>query len=360
MSRWSHRTESLVEQLRAVADLALLVQLPSAGRSLIAAQDIAQGTAIHSELPMLAIPSPNDIQSTCYACLGSIPPPPATHVGTNQQSGAEPHNAEFCSDDCYQFATNEFLAIEEMCDFLRLRHACAEQNAKFPLLASRLACMTLQRQQQTSHTRMSSGHNNFDCTPSSNQATRYCRRGDAVHDMSDLCFVTGTMDNPPPEWIAMHQLLLEGLQTSGIASIPQKFNLSWYCWVLSRIHINAFRVDTIPLFGPSKHLVGGDRGRAMLRAASGVIGADSGMSTGLGSAVYLLASMLNHSCQPNVDVTFPGNDAMISFVAAMDVPKHTELCISYIDADMSTKARQERLQFAYGFTCTCPKCVHGE
>ena len=29
----------------------------------------------------------------------------------------------------------------------------------------------------------------------------------------------------------------------------------------------------------------------------------------LGTAIYLLASLFNHSCSPNVDVTFPANNS---------------------------------------------------
>ena len=31
----------------------------------------------------------------------------------------------------------------------------------------------------------------------------------------------------------------------------------------------------------------------------------------LGTAVYLLASMFNHSCSPNVDVTYPLNNSKL-------------------------------------------------
>ena len=151
----------------------------------------------------------------------------------------------------------------------------------------------------------------------------------------------------------MHSLLLQGLASAGgiSPSTLRFFDLKWYCSVLSRLHLNVFRVDTVPpldiLSDPS----------ALLRAAAAAVGGGGEPTSPQGSAVYLLGSMFNHSCEPNVDITFPENNAEISFVAAMDIPKHTELTVSYIDATAGRAARQEQLRFAYGFRCGCPKCV---
>ena len=48
----------------------------------------------------------------------------------------------------------------------------------------------------------------------------------------------------------------------------------------------------------------------------------------VGSAVYLLASLFNHSCEPNVDVHFSRNDGVATFVAARDIDEGEPLCIS--------------------------------
>ena len=51
--------------------------------------------------------------------------------------------------------------------------------------------------------------------------------------------------------------------------------------------------------------LGPGKGLADLAAAA-VTGAEGGR---LGSAIYLLASLFNHSCCPNIDVTFPNNNS---------------------------------------------------
>ena len=45
----------------------------------------------------------------------------------------------------------------------------------------------------------------------------------------------------------------------------------------------------------------------------------------LGTAVYLLASLFNHSCSPNVDVTFPANNSEYSIPSFVDINQHNKL-----------------------------------
>jgi len=94
-------------------------------------------------------------------------------------------------------------------------------------------------------------------------------------------------------------------------------------------------------------------------AAAGEAGAEGSPAHHTGSAVYLLASMLNHSCEPNLDVTFPHNNGVVRFTAARDIARNEQLTISYIDAEQGTAARQHALEFAYGFRCRCPRCQEG-
>jgi hypothetical protein len=54
-------------------------------------------------------------------------------------------------------------------------------------------------------------------------------------------------------------------------------------------------------------MLNGDCSLAEMAAAS--VGAQQGSS--LGTAVYLLASLFNHSCGPNVDVTYSLNNSKL-------------------------------------------------
>jgi SET and MYND domain-containing protein len=328
---------NLAQQLEARSSSVNIVNLPNYGRSLIAAKDIEAGSLIHTdEQPMLCTPSPAAYDTACASCLRPVPPISFAASGNNKAGGTNNRQHRFCSIDCEKTALDMWLKIDLLCDFSALQTACKDRAEKFPLMAARLACMTLQQQRPG---------NEINSKPTKNfVSNKKLIRGDPLKDLSSLCYANITQ--APDDWSEMHGLLLQGLSRSGLSI--SKFDLDWYCWVLSRLHLNVFRVDTVPPLDIQTDPA------ALFRAAAAAV---SGGAPHQGSAVYLLGSMFNHSCEPNVDITFPYNNAEISFVAATDIAKNTELTISYIDAGVGRNARQEQLRFAYGFLCNCPKCV---
>jgi hypothetical protein len=109
-----------------------------------------------------------------------------------------------------------------------------------------------------------------------------------------------------------------------------------YVAVMARLHLNTFKVEaTFPIDWSQGHA-----------AAAAMLGGDAASA---GSALYLLGSLFNHSCEPNVHVTFPGNDSTAVFTAARQIAAGEQLFITYIDAGQELDARQEYLAFAYGF-----------
>lgn len=115
-----------------------------------------------------------------------------------------------------------------------------------------------------------------------------------------------------------------------------------YVAVLARMHLNTFKVEAaFPLDWENPYA-----------AAAAMMQPDSSS----GSALYLLASLFNHSCEPNVNVNFPNNDATAVFTAARHVSAGEQLFITYTDAEQEIDVRQEYLAFAYGFKCQCPRC----
>ena len=72
----------------------------------------------------------------------------------------------------------------------------------------------------------------------------------------------------------------------------------------------------------------------------------------------LLASLTNHSCQPNVRARLGGTQRApeISFTALRDIRAGEEILVSYTDASQGYAARRERLTATYGFHCRCAKC----
>ncbi|KAK2971010.1 hypothetical protein RJ640_023442, partial [Escallonia rubra] len=88
----------------------------------------------------------------------------------------------------------------------------------------------------------------------------------------------------------------------------------------------------------------------------------------LGTGLYPVTSIINHSCFSNSVLVFEGKMAVIR--AVQRIPKGTEVIyavsslldfkevfISYIETAGSTMTRQKALKEQYYFTCTCPRCI---
>ncbi|XP_052201558.1 histone-lysine N-methyltransferase ASHR1 isoform X3 [Diospyros lotus] len=75
----------------------------------------------------------------------------------------------------------------------------------------------------------------------------------------------------------------------------------------------------------------------------------------LGTGLYPVVSIINHSCLPNAVLAFEGRLAVIR--AVQHIPKDTEVLISYIETAGSTMTRQKALKEQYFFSCTCPRCA---
>ncbi|VVA13666.1 PREDICTED: histone-lysine N-methyltransferase [Prunus dulcis] len=74
----------------------------------------------------------------------------------------------------------------------------------------------------------------------------------------------------------------------------------------------------------------------------------------LGTGLYPVISIVNHSCLPNSVLLFEGRSAVVH--AVQHIPKGAEVLISYIETAGSTLTRQKALKEQYLFTCTCPRC----
>ncbi|CAL4935494.1 unnamed protein product [Urochloa decumbens] len=74
----------------------------------------------------------------------------------------------------------------------------------------------------------------------------------------------------------------------------------------------------------------------------------------LGTGLYPVISIINHSCVPNAVLIFDGRTAYVR--ALQPIGKDEEVSISYIETAAVTKKRQNDLK-QYFFTCTCPRCV---
>jgi hypothetical protein len=273
------------------------------GRGLYAKVDIVQGSVVHREVPLVSTAPVSKKGLWCSVCMDP------SHVTCGEGEGV-------------------WRGLERSCDWSALYAYCSggvESNSsnvtvpqlKFPLLVARLACMKM-------------------CGQSKDDLMKF------------LCYVN--VDNGDEgvllreEWRVGYEALVSCLHTTrhgnDINNIP---SFEWYVSMMSRIHCNAFAVDVVDMVGLGQDYA------AVLR--SGLY-----LSPDAGSAVYLLGSLFNHSCVPNVDVSFPRNNHEIEFRAMRDIKKHEHLCVSYIDSTLPYQERQRRLEMGYGFRCMCDAC----
>lgn len=75
----------------------------------------------------------------------------------------------------------------------------------------------------------------------------------------------------------------------------------------------------------------------------------------LGSAVFPDVALMNHSCCPNVIVTYKGIVAEVR--AVQEISPGEEVFTSYIDLLYPTEDRNDRLRDSYFFTCDCKECT---
>ena len=80
----------------------------------------------------------------------------------------------------------------------------------------------------------------------------------------------------------------------------------------------------------------------------------------IGVGLFPTASLLNHSCEPNIEMFRSSSDHSPTclFVATRHIEMGDELTISYL-SDASLKPvheRREYLEYNYGFQCQCALC----
>ncbi len=76
-----------------------------------------------------------------------------------------------------------------------------------------------------------------------------------------------------------------------------------------------------------------------------------------GKGLYLLASNIKHSCEPNLAVKLLDGNSKISFVARRPISAGEELTCAYLSVcDLPLSQRQAKLQRRFHFVCTCEKC----
>ncbi|PIN07801.1 Histone-lysine N-methyltransferase [Handroanthus impetiginosus] len=272
-----------------------------AGRGVFASRRIGAGELIHTAKPVVSHPSFSSIQGVCYFCLRKLP--------NGVSSSEAPQTLSFCSKQCEE-QSKKFFDVEKKADWSTFNDYCRLQGLKYPLLVKRLACQVIS--------------------------------GAVSSDVLDILQPENSSSDRISKMKNEAALLRTTFQHSNIESEQLAFlTEEWYIGVLARIRINAFRIELA--IGSHQDL---------LSSAAALVDAEAAV----GNAVYVLPSLYNHDCDPNVNISWIENvDAKIT--ALRDIEEGEELRICYIDASMDYEARQTILYEGFGFHCNCLRCV---
>ena len=78
-------------------------------------------------------------------------------------------------------------------------------------------------------------------------------------------------------------------------------------------------------------------------------------------AILFYGTLLNHSCEPNVQFRVSDNGKFMTFTTIRPINAGDEVCDSYLNEEtikhMSLTERQHNLHKQYDFLCTCSRCI---
>ena len=354
------------------SDLLRFTTFPNRGRAVVAARDIAPGTPLIDEEPLISMPLPESREdvAACERCcrpLGTVdtqfshlvtdlPPLPSLPMDEDDATFADdvrcPHGrcgARFCSADCLK------------------KHAASHGY----LCGGRSTAAAKALERFEAHARAT--HETF-MFGAKLVADAMARGGQQAYD--DLCRIqwweisdegvsksANDVKRAREDANCSRKLLLTLLSAAG-AKPAQVEWLTLDAWggLLGAARRNAICVQLAhPLgeFVPALSEWLDERASAKeakaLRPYLDALPAP--LPDPLWTAVYPRISCLNHACKPNCEVRWLNEDHRGTVVATRAIAAGDELCITYIDDNERADYRKRRASLRdYGFECDCTKC----
>ena len=359
--------------------------------------------------PITSHPTIWNYDLECYLCLGELSKKTKNNNNNNNEEVSS--DGRFCSVECERDARASFYETEQTMDLRRMEKYCEENELKFPLMALRIATRSVQRSFRLDANANAKASVQFMVTQSMRkklikemniseeevnqmtpeEAARRIRENEEEEEEEEEArtnkkeegamsidrktmkkyanvaelLVHAHVDEHQmfPSWKEEHALLLQTLEScekvrdseEEKAKIRSVFDIRWYADLTTRFHLNSFKVE-YPVSASSSSSQGDFRAMMEQTLTSSI---RTGASNG--SAIYAYGSMFNHSCAPNVNVTWPERNHLVEFVANENIKQGEQLTIAYIDLNedwsLNVAKRRAQLEEAYGFVCECPRCV---
>jgi hypothetical protein len=336
---------------------------------------------VFSEEPLIAVESPTSKDSTCSVCFLAL--------NTNSKNSNDIDNfscldcgSKFCSKECKSIAFGQGSTHDVLCGttgkspeaLLLLNTFCKEHNLNFPRVAAAAVAKSL-----------TSNFEDFW-----NKTNRLASLSLGAEETLPASFTTS--------FTLVKQAVSRGLGGDTEAFFTHAFNLRAYARFMGTLRLNAISIKC-PLNGKIEDDEEEDRKQRIstssmitnsvngccsasaepttttttIAPVSSSCGSDPSScsshevdevgtilraaerSPGSGTALYATASLLNHNCSPNLNITMSAG-GHIALVASRDINIGEELSITYIDANLPKSDRLRTLRHAYGFECTCSRC----
>jgi len=115
--------------------------------------------------------------------------------------------------------------------------------------------------------------------------------------------------------------------------------------VVAKLQSNAWELTQVPA---GLHFLRRDAAQLPALMTNGLVGT-------AGYGIFPRASMLNHSCVPNVDVVIDGDRLVVR--TFLDIQENEELLCTYVDTECPWSERRTKLLDVYGFDCQCTLCL---
>ncbi|ORY51379.1 SET domain-containing protein [Rhizoclosmatium globosum] len=274
--------------------------LPYGGNGLIATRKIAKDELIFKELPIVSVLKRQPQHSHGRHCLECWTPSSSI---TGKSSFCESHQSTLLNKSITRLNTQpgfpELRALQQK----RLDESNGKEGA-FPILITNLIGLSL---------------SDLLTTGSMNSSMNLVNALVKGKDMPP--------EGIPAQWKQDYEEIKDVVLTG--KGLSDLFSLKWYSDQMTRLNLNAMQ----SFYGEKEE------------------------ERVVGTSLYLFASMLNHSCVPNVKVDWEDSN-IIHAIANKDIAAGEELTITYNSeaAKMGTDERWEYFRYNYGFICTCPLC----
>ena len=292
------------------------------GRGLVATTTIRRGTVALEDTAFAAVLNKDAQESHCHFCFAPL------SSTTSSTSFVNDSQMLHCSSNCTSNAFAMHNRLLHKCDFTQLDGLVNEGSRRFPHLVVKMVAAALLT---------GAKFNDYWARALSLAAPKTT----ATLHLDDEYNAIQSAFEPA--------IGVEATKTIFSGPLP----IQWYSHMIGILHINSIGMGQKDESIVLREMNSSSSLQDLQKRAAA--------NPDVGVGLFPTASLLNHSCEPNLEMfrSSSKHSPSCTFAAVRHIDKGEELTISYI-SNPSTKPvheRKEYLYYNYGFECTCPSCA---